>query len=104
MSMTVKGQLPIGIEVDGKRYKDFSIRPGTLRDSINAAQSLGDAAATADGNTLRYATMAQRVSFDGLEQELVTYELLLGLFDRDAVALEAASDKVEKKLDELSSS
>lgn len=102
--LIVKKRLPVGIEVDGKRFKDFSIRPGTLRDSINAAQSLGGEAATATGNTLRYATMAQRVSFEGLDQELVTYDLLLGMFDRDAVVLEAASDEVEKKLDELSSS
>ncbi|ADE10479.1 hypothetical protein [Sideroxydans lithotrophicus] len=102
--LTVKSKLPIGILVDGKRFKDFSIRPGTLRDSINAAQSLGGDAATANGNTLRYATMAQRVSFEGLDQELVTYDLLLGLLDRDAMVLEAASDEVEKKLDALSSS
>ncbi len=102
--LIVKDKLPIGALVDGKRHKAFTIRPGTLRDSIRAAQSLGDAAASADGNTLRYATLAQRVSFDGLDQEQVTAELLLGLYDRDAMALEAASDEVEKKLDALSSS
>lgn len=139
--LTVKNRLPIGIEIDGKRFKDFSIRPGTLRDSIKAADNIVMDAAEghfklladtqvwdgikpeqipeiivamykraqasgggASANELRYATMAQRVVFDGVPQESVTAELLMDLLDRDAVALELASDEVEKKLDELSSS
>lgn len=103
-TLTVKGRLPIGVDVGGRRFRCFSIRPGTLRDSIKAAEALGDDAAAATGNTLRYATLAQRVSFDDLPQEQVTLDLLMGLYDRDAMALEAASDEVEKKLDALSSS
>lgn len=103
-ALIVKGTLPIGVDVEGKRYKEFSIRPGTLRDSIKAAESLGANAATADSNTLRYATLAQRISFDGLPQEQVTLDLLMGMFDRDAMAIEHAADEVEKKLDALSNS
>lgn len=101
MSLTVKDKLPIGVIVDGKIYKDFAIRPAMLRDSCSAVDAVG---ASASPNTLRYATMAQRVSFEGLPQEQVTVELLMGMFDRDAVTLEQASDEVEKKLDALSSS
>lgn len=99
--MTVKGKLPIGIRIDGKIYKDFSIRPATLRDSCRAIDAVS---ATASSSALRYATMAQRVSFDGLPQEQVTVDLLMEMLDRDAVALELASDEIEKKLDVLSSS
>lgn len=100
-TLTVTEKLPIGVTVDGKVYKDFSIRPATLRDSCAAVDTVGGSASS---NTLRYATMAQRTSFDGLPQEQVTLDLLMGLIDRDAVALELASDEVEKKLDALSSS
>ena len=100
-TMSVKGTLPVGIEVDGKRYQDFTIRPGTLADACAAVNS---APADAPDNVLRYARMAQRVSFEGLDQEKVTLDLLMGMWERDAVALEVASDAVEKKLDELSSS
>lgn len=99
--LTVKDKLPIGVTVDGKLYKDFSIRPAKLGDSCAAIDAVG---ADASQNTLRYAVMAERTSFDGLLPEQVTVELLMDMYDRDAVALEAASDKVEKKLDELSSS
>lgn len=139
--LIVKKKLPIGIEVDGKRFRDFSIRPGTLRDSVKAADNIVRDSAEdhfallantqvwdgikpeqipeiivamykraqasgggASANELRYATMAQRVVVEGVPQEMVTAELLMDLFDRDAMALEAASDEVEKKLDELSSS
>jgi hypothetical protein len=100
-AITVKGRLPVGIEVDGKLYRDFSMRAGTLRDACVAVNSAPTGAAE---NVLRYARMAQCVSFDGLAQEHVTLDLLMGLYERDAVALEVASDEVEKKLDALSSS
>jgi len=99
--LAVKGKLPVGVMVGGKVYKDFAIRPATLRDSCAAVDAVG---AAASPNTLRYATMAQRVSFDGLPQDQVTVDVLMGMLDRDAIALELASDEVEKKLDALSSS
>lgn len=100
-ALTVEDKLPIGVEVDGQRYKNFSIRPAKLRDSIAAVEAVGS---DASNNVLRYATLAQRISFDGLPQEKVTADLLMDMIDRDAVALEMASDEVEKKLDALSSS
>lgn len=100
-NLTIKDKLPIGVEVDGKRYRDFTMRPATLADACAAVNA---APADAPDNVLRYARMAQRVSFEGLPQEKVTLDLLMGMFERDAVALEAASDAIEKKLDELSSS
>lgn len=98
---SVTDSLPIGFEIDGTRYKEFTIRAAVLKDSVEAIEEVG---AEASGVRLRYAVMARRVSFAGLDQEHVTSELLMGLVDRDGVALELASDAVEKKLDELSSS
>lgn len=101
IDLTVKGKLLIGIEVDGKRYRDFTMRPATLADACAAVNA---APADAPDNVLRYARMAQRTSFEGLEQSQVSLDLFLGMYERDAVILEAASDEVEKKLVELSSS
>jgi len=100
-ALTVKGKLPVGVTVDGTVYKAFSMRPGTLRDSVSAVEAVGG---DASQNMLRYAALAQRVSFDGLDQDKVTVDLLMDMYDRDAVALELASDEVEKKLDALSNS
>lgn len=102
MSATsVKSTLPIGVEVDGNIYREFEIRASLLRDSVEAvAECGGDASQT----LLYYAVMARRVSFAGLDQEKVTTDLLLDMYDRDSVALERAAGEVEKKLDALSSS
>lgn len=100
-ALTVTDMLPIGVVVDGSTYRKFTIRPAKLRDSIAAVDAMG---ANATPNTMRYATMAQRVSFEGLAQDQVTVELLMDMYDRDAVALETAAEAVEKKLDALSSS
>lgn len=98
---SVKDVLPIGVEIDGKRYRTFEIRAALLRDSVEAVDECGgDASQT----LLRYAVMARRVSFEGLDQDKVTTDLLMGMYDRDGVALEQAADEVEKKLDALSSS
>lgn len=100
-ALSVKGMLPIGVKIDGKTYRTFEMRAAILRDSVEAVDECGgDASQT----RLRYAVMARRVSFEGLDQEQVTTDLLFGLFDRDGVALELAADEVEKKLDALSSS
>lgn len=97
----VKGMLPIGVEVDGKTYREFEMRAAIMRDSVEAVDECGG---DASQSLLRYAVMARRVSFAGLDQEKVTTDLLMGLVDRDGVALEMAADEVEKKLDALSSS
>lgn len=97
----VKDSLPIGVEVDGVTYRDFEMRAAVLRDSVDAVDECGgDASQT----LLRYAVMARRVKFEGLDQEKVTTDLLMNMLDRDGVALEQAADEVEKKLDALSSS
>lgn len=139
--LTVNKTLPVGITVDGQVYKKFSLRPGTLKDSIAAAEmierdtteesfALLSESQTWDGikpeqmpeilmsmfkraraasdvvsqNVIHYATIAQRISFDGLPKEKVTIDLLMGMFSRDVMTIKQAEDEVEKKLDALSSS
>lgn len=101
------GTLPIGIDIDGCRCRSFRLRPGTLRDSLKASESLissGIDPAGADANTLRYATIAQRLEIDGVEPEKITLDFMLDMHDRDVIVIEEAYDAVEKKLDLLSAS
>lgn len=140
-ALIVKGKLQIGATVDGKRYRDFTMRPVTLGDHCAAADTMtADASeaqfailaenavfdglehgavvkmlvgmfkrARAEGvgatsNELRYARLARCITFDGLPQEKVTVDLLMGLYERDAEILTRAELDLEKKLDGLSSS
>lgn len=98
-ALSVTGKLPIGVTIEGKFYRDFSMRPATLRDSCAAVEAVGG---DASPNMLRYAAMARRITIDGVPPEQVTVDLLMDMPDRDAIALEIAADEVEKKLDALS--
>lgn len=139
--LTVKKTLPIGVTVDGQVYKKFSLRVGTLKDSIAAMEMIDidtseqmfgllassqtwdgikpeqmpeilmgmyrrakESSGGASQSVLHYATIAQRISFEGLPQEKVTIDLLMGMFERDVMVVSKAEDEIEKKLDALSSS
>lgn len=101
-AIIVKGTLPIGIEIDGQRCKEFEIRSGTLRDAIALSEIEGYL--DLPENKKRYAGIAQRLSIIGVNAEMITLELLLDMVDRDFIVIDNAADEVEKKLDALSSS
>ncbi len=98
MSVTVQGRLPFGVVSDGETYRDFELRAGTLRDSVEAVEACGP---DASNLVLRYAVLARRLTF--LDAPItVTHEDLFRLLDRDVAAIQAAEDALEKKLDALS--
>lgn len=99
--ITVAGKFAIGLEVEGKRYQAFTLRAGVVSDTIAAIEQLGRDASPLE---LRYATLAIRMSIEGLSPAQITPEAVMGLYDRDAVILQEAADEVEKKLDALSGS
>lgn len=101
MSIVSDGVFCVGVELDGQRFRKFSVRPARLGDSVAAVEELGSDVSPI---RLRYAVMARRVSIEGLPPQQVTADLLMSLVDRDGVVLEQVADDVEKKLDELSSS
>lgn len=101
-AVSVKGTLPIGVEIDGERHREFEIRSGTLRDAIALSEIEGYL--DLPENRKRYAGVAQRLSIDGVPPETITLEFLLDMVDRDFIVIDNAADEVEKKLDALSSS
>ena len=101
-AIIVKDTLPIGVEVDGKRCRDFEVRSGTLRDAIALSEIEGYL--DLPENRKRYAGVAQRLSIEGVDPETITLEFLMDMVDRDFIVIDNAADEVEKKLDALSSS
>lgn len=99
---SVKGTLPIGVEFDGKRCREFEVRSGTLRDAIALSEVEGYL--DLPENKKRYAGIAQRLSIDGVPPDTITLEFLMDMVDRDFIEIDNAADEVEKKLDALSSS
>lgn len=101
-TVSVKGTLPIGVEVDDKRCREFEMRSGTLRDAIALSEVEGYL--DLPENRKRYAGIAQRLSIEGVPPETITLDFLLNMIDRDFIEIDNAADEVEKKLDALSSS
>lgn len=75
-ALTVKGTLRTGVEVDGKRYRAFTLRPVTLGDHVAAADTLA-----ADAAEAQFAVLAENAVFDGLERDAVV-KMLNGMFRR----------------------
>lgn len=90
--MTVTGTFVTGIEVDGKHHKEFTLRAGKVRDSVEALEELGP---DVSGSRLRYAILARRLMVDGID--LVTTDMVLDLSDEDGLELEHKSEELEKK-------
>lgn len=88
------GLLPIGVEVDGKVCRHFSVRPATLGDTIEAMEQ-----ADPDISAMRLsiAILARQLTIEGVEAPIDS-AFLLGLFDLDYQAIEKANKELEKKL------
>lgn len=97
--ITETGTLPIGVDIDGQRYRDFVVRPAIVRDSVEAIEEVGP---NASQLRLTVAIMARQASFPGLDQATITTDLIMGMHDADFAVLDAAVQRVEKKVRTLS--
>lgn len=102
---TQKGELIVGIEIDGITHKEFEMRNATIRDaisSINKAHANGE-----DTNSYLtrrlYKAAEQLVSLGSLPADKVNAELLLSLNESDFDPILNAQDELEKKLKGLKS-
>lgn len=75
-SLIVTDTLLIGAEVDGKRYRAFTMRAVTLRDHVAAADTMA-----ADSAEAQFAVLAENAVFDGLEHGAIV-KMLVGMFKR----------------------
>ncbi len=93
--ITISGQLIVGITIDDKTIRDFTVRPAIVRDSVEALEEMGADCSVA---RLRVAIESRQVTFAGIPREAHNADLIMDLSDKDYGALTAAIDAVEKKL------
>lgn len=94
------GLLPIGVERDGVSHREFTLRPGIMRDSVEAIEELG---ADAHPMRLNAALIArQLLQLGSLPLDDITTDLVLDLCDDDWAAVEAAREVLAKKQKALS--
>jgi predicted TIM-barrel enzyme len=99
MTITTKGVLPIGVEVDGVLHRDFEIRGATVGDNIDVTEEMAEADEAATPLRIGTAMMArQLVKLGTLLPEQITTELVRTMHTADWNKLDAESSALEKKL------
>ncbi|MEQ9889020.1 hypothetical protein ABRP55_21100 [Pectobacterium zantedeschiae] len=97
------GMLIHGVELDGQRRFDFAVRLPVVGDTIAALEETqdvkGTTAGAAAGMHYRVGILARVLTFDGIESDKVTTDLLLNqLSDEDFDLIDASVSAVKKKL------
>jgi hypothetical protein len=99
MSITAKGILPIGVEINGVKHTTFEIRGATVMDNIEVTEELAQADEGASPLRISTAMMArQLVSLGTLAPEQITTALVRGMHTSDWNKLDRESAALEKKL------
>lgn len=94
--ITDKVTLPVGVEIDGLVHRDVVIRPGKVRDSIEAME---DERAVKNESYLGLVMQAKQiVSFGSLAPEKIGPELLMDMYEDDMQALMEGAAKLRERL------
>ena len=95
-ALTLKGVLPVGIEVDGVLHFDFELRPQLVRDSIEGVQ---DAKANDNPSYLGLVMLASQImSLGTLPKEAINAELLMNAYELDMQELMRGSAQLGEQL------
>jgi hypothetical protein len=92
--LTQTGLLPVGIEVDGVRHRDFTLKPARVIDSIAAIDEVGSHNSIAIGASILARQLTQ---LGTLATKDIDYGLICDMDPRDYNALEAAAGELAKK-------
>jgi hypothetical protein len=95
--MTEKGELPFGVEHNGKICRVYELREQLVRDSVEVMES--DDAKRAEKSDTFYGicVMARRLTVAGIAAEEMTAELLMGMVQEDYNELAAADKRLKEK-------
>ena len=102
MPITEKGELVYGLEIDGARHYSFEMRLPTMADMEDALESLDPRAGLARAKRLVWARCL--VALGPLSAGEITPEHLAGLCADDYGTLDAAEERLKKKLLPVSAS
>lgn len=94
--LTEKGILPFGVEIDGRRHREFELRQQLHGDLVDAA---GEERAMQNEAYFATAIMARRlVRLGDLPRERITTALLLLLVQEDYNAIILAAQRLENRV------
>jgi hypothetical protein len=95
--LTQKGILPFGIIKDGKRHRDFELRPRLVKDTLEAAREHGMESLKDDIFFSLCLTAKQLLRIGAIAP--VTVDMLLEMTDTDMGAIIKAKDDLASRLE-----
>lgn len=90
------GALLLGVEMNGRTHRDFTIRPRLVRDSVTVMES--GMAQSNDAYRGVALIACQIESLGDLVREQITTELLLSMFDADLAVIMEANTRLEVRI------
>lgn len=93
-----KGTLPIGVDYEGELHREFEIRPGKMRDSIEARASEDAARLLENDEYMGAFLLGRRVVIGSIPSEAMTLDLMLDLWDDDINEIMAKDRRLETSI------
>jgi phage FluMu protein gp41 len=101
------GTLPLGVAQDGRRCRNFTLRPLQARDSLAVRHSPdGERIALIEATNkmmadelMGLALLGQRLSIDGVERKAMTLAAMERLWDEDLGEIMAAEGRLQEQLE-----
>lgn len=94
--LTIDGTLTFGLEHNGKRHKDFTLRLATLEDVEEAIEAAGPAASNARMARHKWARCLTKLG--DIPPDDITADLLAALPAQEFGIFQSADDELAKKL------
>jgi len=93
--ITHKGTLPIGIEYEGSKHREYEFRARKVRDSIEAEEENSGVSDSRMGLAI---IAKQIVALGTIPREAITSDLLLDMYDEDLKEFQRADREVSARL------
>ena len=90
-ALTISGELPGGVEVDGVLHRAFTLRLPTVRDNVEAVDEVGVSNAVAMSVSI---LTRQITSLGELKPEQITYDLVVDMHPEDFNYLELKAQEL----------
>ncbi|MCF6246922.1 MAG: hypothetical protein L3J69_06120 [Desulfobacula sp.] len=94
--MEEKGMLIIGVNYEGKIYRDFSVRPKKVKDTLSFIEE--DEKALENEKYLGALSVAKQLKIPGIPKKAITPDFILEMYDEDAAQVLDAVGRLEKKI------
>lgn len=92
------GQLPIGVQHEGERCREYVLRPLKMRDSVEMRASDDYALVRGDDELTGLYLLGRRLTIAGVPREVMTLEFMLEMWDDDMGEVMQAEERLAAAL------